>query len=88
VNLTSSLSRRTFNEFRVSYSHYETATNAANPAVAERIPSIEVPDLGLNGFNAGTTRTGIGLAANLPQFATLNNYQIQDSISVLRGGTP
>lgn len=29
-------------------------------------------------------RTGIGLAANLPQFATLNNYQIQDSFALLR----
>jgi hypothetical protein len=85
VNLTSTFSPRTFNEFRVSYSRYNNATNAANPAVAERIPSIEVPELGLNGFNAATTRTGIGLAANLPQFATLNNYQIQDSVSVLRG---
>ena len=53
--------------------------------MAERIPNIEVPDLGLNGFNAATSRTAIGLAVNLPQFATLNNYQIQDSFSLLKG---
>jgi hypothetical protein len=85
VNLASTFSPQTFNEFRVSYSRYYTSTNAANPAIAERIPNIEVPDLGLNGFNAATSRTAIGLAVNLPQFATLNNYQIQDSVSMLRG---
>src|SRR5262249_11889414 len=85
INSTSSLSASTFNEARLSYSRYFTSTNAANPAVAERIPSIEIPDLGLNGFNAGTTRTSIGLAVNLPQFATFNNYQIQDSFSKLHG---
>jgi hypothetical protein len=85
VNLSSTLSPKTFNEFRVSFSRYQTSTNAANPAVAERIPNIEIPDLGLNGFNAATSRTAIGLAVNLPQFATLNNYQLQDSFSVLRG---
>jgi len=85
ANFTSALSPRTLNEFRLGFSRYQTATNAANPATAERIPSIEIPDLGLRGFNAATTRTGIGLAANLPQFATLNNYQIQDGFSMYRG---
>ncbi len=85
VNLASTFTPRAFNEFRVSYSRLQSSTNAANPAVAERIPNIEVPDLGLNGFNAATSRTAIGLAVNLPQFATFNNYQIQDSFSLLRG---
>jgi hypothetical protein len=44
-----------------------------------------VPAPGLRGFNAETTRTAIGLAVNLPQFATLNNYQIQDTVAVLIG---
>jgi hypothetical protein len=86
VNLASTFSPTVFNEFRPSFSRYETSTNAANPEIAERIPSIEVPELGLRNFNAATTRTGIGLAANLPQFATLNNYQLQNTFSVLRGG--
>jgi hypothetical protein len=85
VNFTSAFTPRTLNEFRTSFSRYQSATNAANPAVAERIPSIEVPDLGLRGFNAATTRTAIGLAVNLPQFATLNNYQIQDGFTMIRG---
>ncbi len=85
VGVSSGFSPRTLNEFRASFSRYFQSTNAENPAVAERIPSIEVPELGLNGFNAATTRTGIGLAANYPQFATLNNYQIQDSVSLIRG---
>ena len=54
ANLASSLTPRLLNEFRVSFSRYTTSTNAANPAVAERIPSIEVPDLGVRGFNAAT----------------------------------
>lgn len=85
VNLNSSFDPRTFNELRTSYGRLFTSTNAQNPAVAERIPSIEVPDLGLRGFNAATTRTGIGLGVNLPQFSTYNTYQLQDSFSMLRG---
>src|SRR5207253_1939817 len=81
VNLMSSLSPTTYNELRLSYSRYNTVTNAQDPEIAQRIPSIEVSDLGLNGFNSGTTRTGIGLAANQPQFATFNNYQLQESFA-------
>jgi len=84
VNLSSSLTPTTYNEFRVSYSRYNTETNAQNPEIAQRIPSIEVNDLGLIGFNAATTRTGIGLGANLPQFATFNNYQIQESFAKIK----
>ncbi len=85
VNLNSSLTTRAYNEFRVSYSRNTSVTNAENPAVAERIPSIEIPDLGLRGFNAATTRTAIGLGVNLPQSGTYNNYQLQDSFAVLKG---
>lgn len=81
--LNSSLRPNVLNEFRVSFWRNKSETNAENPAVAERIPSIEVTDLGLRGFNASVTRTALGLATNNPQFSTLNNYQIQDSVSVL-----
>ena len=37
---------------------------------AEEIPSIEITELGLVGFNAATDRTGIGLGVNLPQFSS------------------
>jgi hypothetical protein len=85
ASLNSSLTPTIFNELRASYSRFQSSNNADNPAVAERIPSLEVTDLGLRGFNATTTRTGIGLAVNLPQFNTKNNYQIQDTIGILRG---
>lgn len=85
VALTSSLRPTILNDFRVSYNRFVASTNAENPAVAERIPSIEVPDLGLRQFNSGAARTGIGLAANLPSATFINGYQIQDSISVIKG---
>ncbi|MBM3787095.1 MAG: TonB-dependent receptor [Acidobacteria bacterium] len=85
VTLASTFSPTTLNEFRLGYNRPQTTTNAANPAVAERIPSIEVPQLGLRGFNAGITRTGIGLGVNLPSSQRLNNYQIQEAVTLLRG---
>ncbi|MGH9661771.1 MAG: carboxypeptidase regulatory-like domain-containing protein [Bryobacteraceae bacterium] len=83
--LNATLSPTFFSETRASYNRYVTDTNAANPAVAERIPSLEVTDLGLRGFNALASRTAIGLAVNLPQFSTHNNYQLQQSFGWLRG---
>jgi hypothetical protein len=74
-----------FSELRASYGRFYNLTTAQQPEIAQRIPSIEVADLGLVGFNAGVARTAIGLAANLPSFGTLNNYQIQESFSVLKG---
>ena len=85
VALNSSLKPTVLNELRVSFWRNKSETNAQNPAVAERIPSLQVTDLGLIGFNAGPTRTALGLATNNPQFSTLNNYQVQDSLSVLKG---
>ncbi|MCX6590413.1 MAG: carboxypeptidase regulatory-like domain-containing protein [Acidobacteria bacterium] len=84
ATFTSTLRPTVLNEFRASYNRYESSANAENPAVAERIPSIEIPDLGLRQFNASTSRTGIGLAANYPQATIVNGYQIQDSLSVIR----
>ncbi len=43
-----------------------TETTAQDPS-SEEIPSIEIAELGLTGFNAATSRTAIGLAVNLPQ---------------------
>jgi hypothetical protein len=85
ANLTSTFSATTFNEFRVSFWRQANETNAEMPDIAQRIPSIEVADLGLTGFNSGVARTAIGLAANLPQRGTLNNYQLQNAVSLLRG---
>jgi hypothetical protein len=72
------------NELRLGYQRFATVTSASNP-VSEEIPSLEISELGLIGFNAATSRTAIGLAVNLPQFRTNNIYQIQDALAWTRG---
>jgi len=72
------------NELRVGYQRFATVTSATNPR-SEEIPSIEISELGLTGFNAAVSRTAIGLAVNLPQFRTNNIYQIQDNLSWTTG---
>lgn len=84
IALTSNLTARTLNELRASWQRLSTVTTAANP-VSEEIPSLEISQLGLTGFNAAASRTAIGLAVNLPQFRTNNTYQIQDNFSWTKG---
>lgn len=72
------------NELRVGYQRFATVTSASDP-VSEEIPSLEISELGLTGFNAANSRTAIGLAVNLPQFRTNNIYQIQDNLAWTRG---
>jgi hypothetical protein len=81
---TNVLTPRLLNEFRFSYQRLGTTTTAADTS-SETIPSIEVPELGLTGFNAAVSRTAIGLAVNLPQFRFNNTYQIQETLSYTRG---
>lgn len=71
------------NELRLGYQRFATVTSASDP-VSEEIPSLEIADLGLTGFNAAGSRTAIGLAVNLPQFRTNNIYQIQNNLSWTR----
>ncbi len=82
--LTSTLSPTLFNELRLAFNRYVTAAVAADQS-AQNIPSIEVTELGLTGFNDSTSRTAIGLALNLPQSAVYNNYQLADTFSATRG---
>lgn len=82
--LTSSLRSSMVNELRVSYARYDTSTNAVD-ASSEEIPSLEINELGLVGFNAADTRTAIGLAVNLPQSRTNDLWQVQESLSWLSG---
>ncbi|HYL39152.1 MAG TPA: TonB-dependent receptor [Bryobacteraceae bacterium] len=82
--LNSSLSPNIFNELRLSFSRFLTQTSAADVS-SQNIPSIEVSELGLTGFNASTSRTAIGLALNYPQSAAYNNYQLADTVSINRG---
>ncbi len=86
VNLQfmSVLSPRWINEVRAAFLRSASATIALDPR-SELIPSIEVVELGLRGFNAGPTRTAIGLGVNLPQNQTRNTFQVQDNMSYTTG---
>ncbi|MCA1639608.1 MAG: carboxypeptidase regulatory-like domain-containing protein [Acidobacteria bacterium] len=82
--LNSILTSKLSNEARIAWSRFDSNTNAADPS-SEVIPSLEITDLGLQGFNAAASRTAIGLAANLPQFRINDTYQIQDAMSYTTG---
>jgi hypothetical protein len=86
VNLqfTSVLTPNWINEVRGAFLRSASSTIALDPR-SELIPSIEVVELGLRGFNAGPTRTAIGLGVNLPQNQVRNTYQLQDNISYTSG---
>jgi hypothetical protein len=81
--LTSTLSAGLFNETRFNYQRIASVTNAAD-ANAVKIPSVEVTELGLTGFNDASSRTALGLAVNLPQSQTLNNYQISSLVGWIK----
>jgi hypothetical protein len=84
ISLTSVLSPRVVNEARAAFLRAGSAS-VASDLRAEAIPSIQITSLGLQGLNAGATRTAIGLAANLPQNSIRNTYQLQDNISYASG---
>jgi len=84
IGVTSLLSNSLVNEARIAYQRFGSVTDAQDPS-SETIPSIEINQLGLIGFNAVGTRTAIGLAVNLPQFRFNNTYQILDNLSYTRG---
>ena len=81
---TSLISPKMVNEVRVSFLRFRSQTLALDPT-SEQIPSIEITELGLTGFNAATNRTAIGLGINLPQSTVRNTYQIQDTVSYSTG---
>jgi hypothetical protein len=82
--LTSVFGNNVVNEARFSFQRLSTVTASGDPR-SEEIPSIEISELGLTGFNAAVSRTAIGLAVNLPQFRHGNTYQFQNNLSYLRG---
>ena len=84
ASLNSTLTAATFNEFRVSFQRVVSQSLAADPR-GLAIPSLEVTQLGLNGFNAADSRTAIGLAVNLPQAQAVTNYQIMDNYAWIKG---
>ena len=81
---TSSLSAHLHNDLRLSYSRFVANSFGLDPRAAE-IPSIEVPELGLNGISSGPQRTAIGLAMSQPNTAFNNTYQLQNTTSLIRG---
>jgi Carboxypeptidase regulatory-like domain len=84
LTVTSVISPRFVNEWRGAYLRRASNTGSQDPS-SELIPSIEISELGMIGFNAGDSRTGFGLAVNLPQFSFQQTYQLQDNISYTTG---
>jgi hypothetical protein len=84
IALTSTLGPTLLNELRANFTRFITATNPQDPS-SLAIPSIEVADLGLNGFNAVSTRTAIGYGVNLPQNRRNNIYQLVDNLTWIHG---
>jgi hypothetical protein len=84
LGLTSTLTQRLLNEVRLSWNRAASATQPQDPT-SLTIPSIEISNLGLNGFNAVGTRTAIGYGVNLPQSRRNNIYQLQDNLSWNKG---
>jgi hypothetical protein len=82
--LNSVLGSDVSNEFRAAWSHLGTITNSQDPS-SEAIPSLEITELGMTGFNAAASRTAAGLAVNLPQFRYNDQYQFQDNLTYVRG---
>jgi outer membrane receptor protein involved in Fe transport len=84
AGVNSTLTPQMYNELRLSFQRQASVTRAQDPK-AETIPSIEISELGMTGFNAAASRTAFGLGVNLPQAQILNNYQIADNFSILKG---
>ncbi|MCA1632519.1 MAG: carboxypeptidase regulatory-like domain-containing protein [Acidobacteria bacterium] len=84
LTLTSVITPNLVNEVRAAFSRFASVSASDDPS-SETIPSIEITELGLSGFNAATNRTAIGLAVNLPQFRTNNTYQVQDNLTWTHG---
>jgi carboxypeptidase family protein len=84
VWLNSVFGQNLSNEARVAWSHLGTITNAQDSS-SESIPSLEITELGMTGFNAAASRTAIGLAVNLPQFRYNDTYQFQNNLTYVRG---
>jgi hypothetical protein len=84
ISLASVLTPHLVNEWRGAFLRNASASVALNPE-SQEIPSMEVVELGLIGFNASPTRTAIGLGVNLPQDSIRNTYQLQDTVSYSMG---
>jgi hypothetical protein len=84
ITMSSALSSKWINEGRFAYLRSASATTSNNPD-SETVPSLEINELGLQGFNAAASRTAIGLGVNLPQYSIRETYQYQDNLSYTTG---
>ncbi len=84
ITLASVLGPNWVNEGRFAYLRSASSTTSNNPD-SETIPSIEINQLGLTGFNAAASRTAIGLGVNLPQYSVRQTWQYQDNLSHTAG---
>jgi hypothetical protein len=84
VWLSSVLSPRLTNEFRVAHQHLGNDSVPSDPTSLE-IPSIEISELGLTAFNAAANRTALGLAVNIPQYRFNDTYQFQNTLTFVPG---
>ena len=84
VWLSSVLSTRMTNEIRVAHQHLGNISDPVDELALE-IPSIEISELGLTGFNAAQNRTALGIAVNIPQFRYNDTYQIQNTLTWVPG---
>lgn len=84
ITFSSVLGPTWVNEARFAYLRSASSTTSNNPD-SETVPSIEINQLGLQGFNAASSRTAIGLGVNLPQYSVRQTYQYQDNLSHTAG---
>jgi hypothetical protein len=84
VWLASVLTTRMTNEARVAHQHLGNDSEPTDPS-SLTIPSLEITELGLIGFNSAQNRTALGLAVNQPQFRFNDTYQFQDTLTYVPG---
>jgi len=72
------------NEARIAWTRFDVNQNAED-ALSGTIPSIEINELGMIGFNTSPTRTAFGLATNLPVIRINDTYQVTESLAYTSG---
>jgi len=70
------------NEARIAWTRFDVNQNAED-ALSGTIPSIEINELGMIGFNTSPTRTAFGLATNTPVIRINDTYQITESLAYI-----
>lgn len=88
---TWTISNTLVNEFRINYSHLFVIFGGGGSAGKANIPHPDEIGTALTNLNLAFTAAngapilGIGPATNLPQGRTVNSYQFNDNVSLVRG---